>query len=131
MRKNPFPIPLLVLILFIAIVNALAYKFSWYWRIPWFDMPMHFLGGLWVGSVALWLSVSCRASFKKSGNLKIFIISLFSALVVGVLWEVFEFNVDTIISVSGQNDILDTMSDMTFDILGSIVAGVYFIFKKQ
>ncbi len=107
-------------------VNALAGMFSWYWRIPWFDMPMHFLGGLWVGSVALWFysrSVSTQ-------YLQAFLVSIGAVLVVGGLWEIFEFSVDTIVSVSDQNGVLDTISDVMFDIIGGVIATTYFVFKK-
>ncbi len=127
MKKKSFPVLLLVLILFIAIINGLAYQFSWYWRIPWLDMPMHFLGGFWVGSVVLW--------FYSSGiftqYLRIFVMSLGAAVVVGVLWELFEFNVDTFVVISKQNGLLDTSSDIIFDIIGGTAAATYFIFKNN
>ncbi len=126
MERKKFPKSLFLLIFFIAMVNALAGMFSWYWRIPWFDMPMHFLGGLWVGSVALWFysrSVSTQ-------YLQAFLVSIGAVLVVGGLWEIFEFSVDTIVSVSDQNGVLDTISDVMFDIIGGVIATTYFVFKK-
>ena len=125
MRKS-FPVSLLVLVLFIAVVNGLANEFSWYWRIPWLDMPMHFLGGFWVGSVALWFY--SPGVFKRS--FYIYLTSLVAVIVVGTLWELFEFNIDTLTVVSGQNGMLDTSSDIMFDIIGGTVAAAYFIFKK-
>jgi len=127
MTKRSFPKYLLLLIIFIAVTNALADEFSWYWRIPWFDMPMHFLGGLWIGLVSLWLCFTCD----RATNLKIFTVSVLSVVTIGALWEVFEFNTDTFLAISLQNDILDTISDMMFDIFGGVAAAVYFIFKKQ
>ena len=126
MIKKSFPVSLLVLILFIAIINGFAYKFSWYWRIPWLDMPMHFLGGFWVGSVVLWFYF--LGAYTQ--HLRILLASLLAVIVVGVLWELFEFNIDTIVSVSEQNGTLDTGSDIMFDIIGGTAAAVYFIFKK-
>ncbi len=127
MRKKSLPLSLLALILFIAVLNGLANEFSWYWRIPWFDMPMHFLGGLWLGSVALWWYTHNAVLTP----LRIFLISLTTVLVVGVLWEFFEFSVDTVVIISGQNGILDTTTDIIFDIIGGITAAMYYIFKKQ
>ncbi len=126
MERKKFPKFLFSLIFFIAIVNTLAVTFSWYWRIPWFDMPMHFLGGLFVGSVALWFySQSVERRY-----LRALLVSIGAVLMVGGLWEVFEFSVDTIVSVSEQNGIIDTLSDIIFDIIGGTMAVVYFIFKK-
>jgi uncharacterized membrane protein YjdF len=127
MIKKPFPMSLLVLILFIAVVNGLANEFSWYWRIPWLDMPMHFLGGLWVGSAVLWFY--SHKIFKR--KLSIYLVSLSAVLLVGGLWELFEFNVNTWTIVTAQNGILDTSSDIAFDIIGGITATVYFIFKNK
>lgn len=127
MIKRSFPKYLLVLIIFIGVVNELANIFSLYWRIPWFDMPMHFLGGLWIGLTSLWLCSSCDSA----KSLKIFTVSFLAVIIVGVLWEVFEFSIDTFLVVSSQNNTLDTISDMMFDILGGVMAAVYFIFKKQ
>jgi len=126
MERKKFPKSLLLLIFLIAIINTLAVMFSWYWRIPWLDMPMHFLGGLFVGSVALWFySQNVERRYFRA-----FPVSIGAVLIVGGLWEVFEFSVDTIVSVSEQNGISDTLSDIIFDIIGGTMAVVYFIFKK-
>ena len=115
-----------LLIVFISIMNALAFMFSWYWRVPWLDMPMHFLGGLWVGSVALWFySQSIRGKLYS-----IFFVSIGAVLIVGGLWEMFEFSADSLISFSEQNKAIDTASDIMFDIIGGITSAVYFILKK-
>ena len=127
MKKRSFPLSLLVLILFIAVVNGLANEFSWYWRIPWLDMPMHFLGGFWIGSVALWF-FSPRIPEQ---SLNVFLISLLAVVVIGGLWELFEFNIGTMTFVPEQNGILDTSSDLVFDIIGSVTATMYFIFKLK
>jgi hypothetical protein len=130
--KKQFPNFLIFLIIFIAITNGLANMFSWYWRIPWFDMPMHFLGGLWVGLVALWLYFySGILSFTQKVSpfkiYKIFAVSLIAVIIVGGIWELFEFGVNTVIVFSTQNSPLDTVSDIIFDILGgATAAGSYF-----
>ncbi len=126
MRKKSLPLSLLALILFIAVVNGLANEFSWYWRIPWFDMPMHFLGGLWLGLVALWWYTRDVVLT----TFRMFTISLLTVLVIGILWELFEFSMDTFIIISEQNSVFDTITDIIFDIIGGLVAVVYFIFKK-
>jgi len=89
-------------------------------------MPMHFLGGLWVGSVALWW----YAQNSTLSTFRVFATSLIAVLVIGMLWELFEFNIDTLVVISEQNGIFDTSTDIVFDIIGGIVAAIYFIFKK-
>ena len=127
MRNKSFPISLIILILLIAVVNGLANEFSWYWRIPWLDIPMHFLGGFWVGSVALWSFLDNTTS--KIG--RTITISISAALLAGILWEVFEFNIGALTLAPGQSSIIDTISDLSFDIIGGAVAGIYFLFKNH
>ena len=52
--SKPLPVVLAILIIGISIVNALANYLFLYWRIGWLDMPMHFLGGAWVGAMGIW-----------------------------------------------------------------------------
>lgn len=94
-------------------------KFHWYSLLWWFDMPMHFLGGLWLSLISIWIfplkDLSLKSVFK--------IISI--VFVVGVLWEVFEIVVNESIA---QNpfDKLDTISDIAFDLAGGFTGVLYF-----
>lgn len=110
------------LVFFIFLVNFFANKFYWYYSIWYFDMIMHFLGGFWLGLVYLYF-FSPRGSFSKS----ILQASLF-VLLLGLGWEVFEFLVNNYIA---QNpfDIIDTTSDIFFDLAGGVLAILY-CFKK-
>ncbi len=110
------------LIAVIAVLNFYAYQFHWYWKFHWFDMIMHTLGGIWVGSFALWYRF-----FRKGAPLSapqksfVFLLSLAAISVIGVGWELFEFSVDKFIIFS-VHDPVDTASDLFFDIVGSILA---------
>lgn len=131
MKNSSFPSYLLVLILFIAIVNGLANEFSWYWRVAWLDIPMHLLGGFWVASVALWfISRYGKTGFRKVSKTT-YLLSLFAVLTIGVLWEIFEFKVDTLVNFSEKNSAMDTASDLFFDILGGVIAIAYFGLKNK
>lgn len=127
MRDDRFPVSLLALIAGIAVTNALATAFSWYWRIPWLDMPMHFLGGLWVGSTALWFVFWRKKMAHRYGAA--YAVALIAVVVVGGLWEVFEFSIDTL-TFSSQNSVVDTASDLFFDILGGGAAATFFNIKR-
>lgn len=113
MKWNTFPLSLAFLVALIAIAHGLANVFYWYYTIWWFDIPMHFLGGFWVGAVALWALGVKRphASFRSRLTS-----ALGAALVAGALWEVMEFGLDTI------GDSVDTRQDLMFDLLGAIAA---------
>jgi len=115
---------LALLIFLIFITNFFANKFYWYASIRYFDMVMHFLGGLWVGLALLWLL------FKENFSFVLIFKILLGVLVVGVLWEIFEILVNSTIA---QNpfDVLDTASDLFFDFGGGLCAILYLWKKLQ
>ncbi len=89
-------------------------------------MPMHFLGGFWLGLFFIYFFHRLGASSNIS--YKYFFKIILPVLVVGVFWEVFEFFA---YNHFGQNpfDALDTVSDIFFDLVGGTFAMIYF-FRK-
>lgn len=130
MKKHWEAVVLVVLIVTISVVNALAIKYFLFFRFPWLDMPMHFFGGFWLGLMALWgyfLSGKARVIDEKCRTkMGVFGLAALSALVFGILWEVYELGIDTYIKVSWKYDIVDTLSDICFDLLGSASAAAVF-----
>lgn len=122
MNRRKLLIRLTSLILFIFFLNYAAMKFYWYSSLWWLDMPIHFLGGFWVGLLSVWLFPPQNMSFKS-----VFKVSLMVFL-VGFLWEIFEIAVnDTLIH--NPFNMLDTSSDLLFDLAGGLSAVIYF-FKR-
>ncbi len=111
---------LVLLIFFIFILNYLAMRFYWYSSIWYFDMPMHFLGGVWLGLSAIYLFPLKDYSLKSI--FKIF----FIVLLVGVGWELFEILVNKF-TIQDPFNSLDTLSDICFDLAGGLFAILYFI----
>lgn len=120
-RKKSFK-NLAVLIIFIFVAHMLATKFYWYYSIWYFDMIMHFLGGVWLGLCAIYLFTP------KSSSLRSIFLVLFFVLTVGLGWEVFEF---IFYNYFAQHffDVSDTFSDIFFDLTGGVFATSYF-FRK-
>ena len=84
-------------------------------------MPMHFLGGFWVGLLALYFFADELSDEKPFASiLKVFIF----VLIIGLGWEVFEFFTDKFLSQNPFN-ILDTASDIFFDLSGGLCAILY------
>ncbi len=105
--------------------------FHWYSIVWWFDMPMHTLGGVWVALAGLFVFKYRRITHEDiSKPQKLFFISLMSVIVVGVLWEVFEFGVQTTGIVELAN-LTDSFSDVCFDLLGGILGTLYFIHRYE
>ncbi len=106
----------LMFLMFLA--NSVILKFHWYYSIWWIDMVMHFFGGAWVGLFFFYVFYT-----RKWFSNKILIIIL-SVLLIGISYEVFEFFLGTI--SREPFDILDTLSDLFFDLLGGGAAILYF-----
>ncbi len=113
---------LFYLMFFIFIVNSLAVKFYWYSSVWYFDMPMHFLGGLWVGLALVYIFSPKQKNF--TAFLKILALVLF----IGVGWEVFEFIFNNVIAQNSFN-VLDTVSDIFFDCAGGTLAVLYYFLR--
>ncbi|MBP6883669.1 MAG: hypothetical protein KBC06_00315 [Candidatus Pacebacteria bacterium] len=109
---------LTALVVFIFLLNTIASKFYWYSSIWWFDMPMHFMGGLFLGLLFIYLFSSKDVA--KTEVLKI----LFWVLLFGIFWEFFELYFVNHIADNPFN-LLDTSSDIFFDLAGGCVALVY------
>lgn len=138
MKFSPIAKFIFILLLSIVLINGLAVYFSWYWYVLWFDMPMHFFGGLWVGLTSLWI-VYISGYFKIPESYrdpdKVVFVALFSTAIIGLLWEVFEFSVDTLLVIAPTYDVSDTLSDIAFDMAGALLASTVFtskeLYKKQ
>lgn len=122
MKSKKLLIRIVFLILIIFLLNYLAMKFYWYSSIWYFDMLMHFFGGVWIGFASIYLFSPKNNSF--GPILKILLIVLF----VGVGWEIFEILINEIITKNSFN-FLDTFSDLFFDLAGGTFAVFYSLRK--
>ena len=120
MKRKKLSIRVGSLVVFIFIVNYLAMNFYWYWSIWWFDMPMHFLGGFWLGLFLIWLF-----PLEKMSGKMIFKIIL-GVLLIGIFWEIFEVIVNNN-TLQLPFNTLDTLSDIFFDLAGGTFAVFYFL----
>lgn len=106
----------LLVVLPLAIVTWIAIAESLYWRFWWFDIPMHFAGGLWAGLCAAWIRTYRNERFS-------IMWCLVFALVIGIGWEIFEYS-EGIAGGYHINYHVDTLKDIVFDLLGAAAAYV-------
>ena len=133
MQSRPFPSALVALILAIAGVNALAQEHSWYWTMRWFDMPMHFAGGVWLAGAALWFRFfSGRFQTASTTFNSLALWGVGASFGVGFAWEVYE-GIVSLIMRGHLNAMPDTLGDLAFAILGGLVVSlvVYVKLKNQ
>lgn len=112
----------------ISILNYLGGQFYWYWTYKWFDIPVHMLGGVWVGLTALWLwSHFMHLKVVKTFRMKALGVVVFAAFFVGISWEIFEL-LGGITNMSDKVYWPDTIGDIVNDFVGGMLA--YFAFIK-
>lgn len=97
----------LVLAFALAVLHTYALDAYLYWRYVWLDVPVHFLGGLAIGSFIV--------GFLPRFSPLLFVLMLAGA-VIG--WEVFEYFVGT---PKEANFIFDTSLDVLIGTLGGMV----------
>jgi hypothetical protein len=120
------------LLVAIYVINTIAHRFNWYYTFWWFDIPLHFLGGYFIGllTISLLEHPKLNRYFKSWSKLQ-YAICIFSlVLLVGFLWEVFEWGTWYFFSVTNIATIIDSFSDMAFDLAGA-VAFLFLEYRKD
>ena len=116
------------LTIFVGVLHHYAMLNFWYWLYWWFDILMHFLGGLLVSIIAIWVyyfsGFFSGVSFNKKNLLKF---SIIAVLVVGISWEVFEIIIKE--TINEPDFISDTFLDLILDLVGAFVAYRYIAYN--
>ncbi len=102
----------------IAVVHRLAFQFYLYWEYAWFDIPMHFLGGVVISLLFLVLLLA-SPSFNRWRSISFGLLFVF---VIGILWELFEIVAG--ISPFEPGFVTDTIIDLCMDLAGGVVGFV-------
>jgi hypothetical protein len=120
---------LLALVFVIGVLEMVALRFHLYWTTPWFDIMMHFLGGVWVAFAALWaLLFVWRHAENLPNRFSVYVVPFGATLVVGVLWEVFEYLFG--IAIFGNDAYaVDTALDMGMDLFGALSVSTLYAFS--
>jgi glycopeptide antibiotics resistance protein len=123
---NKYFWPSFVLMLAVVILHWVASFEGFYWSVGWYDIMMHFLGGLWTLFFALW-AVHTEYATKLVKYVSIKNLILF-VLVVGLLWEAHEI-ILRFADPSHPDYMFDTIMDLIMDTLGGILG--IFIYRKS
>ena len=115
----------------IAVNFILGFKFNFY-RFDWFDVSLHFLGGL---GVYLILQQYFKTDLSGLPWLKRTILLVGTTALVGVIWEFAEYSFTAIPAIlplpwdglSFIGDLPDTLSDLSLDILGGLFGSILYL----
>jgi len=109
--------------------DLLAIKYTLYWQYRWIDIPVHFLGGFFLGALLFYIAFSNKST-KKMISLprtkkNIFIITVLLVFVAAAMFEVLEFALGrTIISPA-------FVPDTTLDLIAGTAGGYLFYLLYQ
>jgi hypothetical protein len=133
MAKNKVIIPALsALIMVIAVLHVAAMNYNLYFYLWWFDIVMHFLGGLWCGYFTLyyvsWYETKHAITWTRS---RTWVAAVLATLLVGIGWEVYEYVFGFTFTLKSSYR-LDTILDLVMDTSGAIVAaGSVMIYRSR
>ncbi len=116
----------LALILLISVLNFLSISRDWYDTVWWFDIPMHFLGGAWMGVLFGYLFFEkLKFSSASFHFLSYLLISFGLMALVGIGWELFEYFRDIYLAGYVREDVLDTLADLLNNLIGNTVSASF------
>lgn len=108
-----------------AVLHITANALSLYWRLRWFDIPMHFLGGVFIAFLLIWFFYWSGYTRLKTPSPRAFFVSIIGGtIIVGIGWEVFEYLLG--VSWRPEGYWFDTIKDMSMDVIGAVIATFIF-----
>lgn len=121
----------MLLVVGIAILYVAGFLFRWNYSLWWYDLLLHFLGGMWVAIAAKKFLIRPIGQIGRIGP--IFLVA-FVAL-VGVTWEIYEFTIDELFFEEralwrAQEGNTDTMTDLMMDLVGGAVVSFYLTYRS-
>lgn len=119
MFRHPLFYAQFAVLILVAVLHSFGVYASLYWLWLPFDIIVHFLGGVWVGLAALWFFFYSPFTWLNWLRLSKLGIALLAVVIVGLLWEAFEFIAKVPQDIAHYED---TVLDIIMDILGAIGA---------
>ena len=120
-----------IVLIIVAIFQNLGTSFDLYTIYPWYDIPMHILGGLWVSLFTLSIYIyffnnTSIPNYRK----KVFQVMCITLLFVAVSWEIFEIIGHMTFLSDGIWYWIDTIKDIFDDFIGGML-GYYFYTRNN
>ena len=106
-------------------LHLVAYTYHFYWTLWWFDILMHGLGGVAIGTLVLWVWIFWFRIFISRRVSRVVVIIL-GTLCIGIMWEMFEYIIGSPLHQPFDSYVLDTVLDIAMDLAGGLLAYIGF-----
>lgn len=118
----------IIAMVFLFAANFLGELFEFYYIFWWWDIFLHALSGVFLGFAGFIVVFMLNGSPNIGVKLSPFFIALFAfcfAVSLGVIWEVYEFIMDSFFGMNMQKSgLVDTMWDLITNSVGALFAAI-------
>jgi hypothetical protein len=126
----------IILLLFIALSMYLGEIHSFYYIFWWWDIFLHAISSIVIGGIGFLLVHTLNKEKDVELKLSPAFVAVFSlgfSISLGVIWEIFEFSMDSLFGLNMQKSgLIDTMWDLIIYVLGALVVSWFgFIYLKK
>jgi hypothetical protein len=130
MKKISY-IPIFCILILTALLHIIGTALHLYWTFWWFDIVVHFLGGVWIAATGFWVYYMSlwRGGTPPVRVIRFFAVTVFCSVIVGVLWELFEYGAGLTFVLPGVDYQTDTLADIGMDVVGGLCAYLYYRLK--
>lgn len=112
---------------------VLGNMWDFYDKIEWWDIVMHILSGIILGTIGDIILNSHIDKNELAIVRFLFIIGI--VCLGGLIWEIYEFTIDNLFNLDTQlskvSGVFDTMLDLIADLLGGVGIGIYLSYVKK
>jgi hypothetical protein len=110
----------------VSLLHFFALSLSLYWVIDWYDILMHFLGGLLIGLIITSFIRRVHEGEEVLHKKLLFISVIFGVLTIALGWELWEIFLGFTDIIQDQ---FDTILDVIMGLLGGVLSVLYYYFK--
>ena len=126
--RNTIASILLTIVAAIVAVHYLATWYGWYYSVWWLDIPLHAMGGAFIGVLFFYLFRARHNVLENVNTIPFIILGVGFVATIGIVWEFYEFWTDVWLLHKYAADNFpgwvhgDTLLDLLNDMLGGAVA---------
>ena len=128
---------IILLALLLLAGHATALRVGLYQGTVWVDMPLHFLGGAFLGISWLWILAKAKGKMGEPSDFFVGISIVGFSLFGSFVWELFEYGLLVFFTGFSESfklysrSVSDAFSDMALGLLGGVVAALIHSYRNK